>query len=479
MNDKRDIVMANVLVIDDDELIREMLSFRIMRLGYTVETAVTLSEGEKKLYSGSFDVLFLDVHLPDGNGLEALPRIQRGTSSPEVIIITGVGDPNGAELALNNGAWDYIKKPFTKEEVKLQLVRALQYRREKGDTNAPVVLKRDGLIGSSPQINACFDVLAQAAHSNANVLIKGETGTGKELFARAIHENSPRADKPFLIVDCTVLPEKLVESVLFGHEKGAFTGADMAHEGLIKQANGGTLFLDEIGELHPTIQKVFLRVLQEHSFRSVGGKKEITSDFRLVAATNRNLENMVKSGLFRQDLLFRLQTLTIDLPPLRERTEDIEDIAIYHIAKLCKLAGVNIKGFSPEFFHPLVAYNWPGNVRELVNVLERAIAIEPHHTILYPKHLPGHIRSKFVNASCNERTPITTPQENSSCRPQQLPKLKELREKSMIELERQYLANLLLVTNDDIKTSSQISGLSRTRLYELIKKHNISRLTKS
>ncbi len=471
--------MSKVLIIDDDEQICKILAHCIIRLGHPVETAFTLGEGEEKLSSGSFDLVFLDVNLPDGNGVEALPRIQSVTSSPEVVIITGVGDPDGAELAIKNGAWDYLEKPFTKEEVQLQLVRVLQYREEKSVPNAPVALKREGLVGNSPQISACLDLLAQAAQSNANVLVTGETGTGKELFARAIHENSPRADRPFLVVDCTVLPEKLVESVLFGHEKGAFTGADNAHNGLIKQAHGGTLFLDEIGELPIAIQKAFLRVLQEHRFRSVGGRQEITSDFRLVAATNRDLDTMAKTGQFRQDLLFRLQTFSLELPPLRERIEDIKDIAISHAAKICEHTGVETKGFAPEFFEILASYNWPGNVRELVNTLERAIAIEPLNPVLYPKHLPDHIRARVIRATINGKRPFTPIPKALASPTKQPPKLKELRERSMEALERRYLHDLMQFTAGNIKQSCRISGLGRTRLYELMKKYNVSKIPKT
>jgi len=467
--------MADVLIIDDNDIICESLSHIITDLGHTVATTDRLRDGLALVSSKKFDVVFLDVYLPDGNGLSRLTTIRSVPSNPEVIIITGIGDPEGAELAVKNGAWDYIQKPITKGKVTLQLERALEYREKKSTSKPLENIIRDGLIGSSYEINVCFDLLAQTANSNTNVLITGETGTGKELFAQAIHDNSLRAKKNFVVVDCTVLPEKLVESVLFGHEKGAFTGADKTHLGLIKQADGGTLFLDEVGELPLSIQKTFLRVLQEQRFRPVGSNREVSSSFRLVAATNRNLDQLIQTGQFRQDLLFRLQTFTIELPPLKERIEDIKEITMYHMAKICERHTIEPKSFSPEFFDTLAAYNWPGNVRELVNTLERAIAMEPLSPVLFPNHLPHYIRAHIVRSSVTKETALTKNTNEAFQHPQQLPKMKELREQSVSEFESRYLHDLMLQTSGDIKEACLISGLGRARLYELMKKHSVNR----
>jgi two-component system NtrC family response regulator len=257
--------------------------------------------------------------MPDGNGLDYLPSLREASSSPEVIIITGAGDPDGAELAIKSGAWDYVQKGATSiKDMMLPLTRAMEYIKEKRTKRPPIVLKRAGIAGDSRAIRECLDLVSQAASSQTSVLLTGETGTGKELFARAIHENSSRASKSMVVVDCTALPDTLVEGLLFGHEKGAFTGADKTQEGLIQQADGGTLFLDEIGELPLTVQKTFLRVFAGTPFSTDGGQKERESDFRLVAATNRDLEQMVREGQFRQDLLYRLKAFSIELPPLRE-----------------------------------------------------------------------------------------------------------------------------------------------------------------
>jgi len=457
--------MAKILIIDDDKMLCEMLCREIGYMGHNAAYAFTLDEGVKEALSKKFDIVFLDVNLPDGNGLDALPRIRDAATAPEVIIITGDGDPDGAELAIKSGAWDYIEKTSSIKEIMLPLQRALQYREEKFSGTYPVALKREGIIGKSSKIIACLDLLAQAAGSNVSVLITGETGAGKELFARAIHDNSGRADKTFVVVDCTVLPKTLVESVLFGHEKGAFTGADKVREGLIGQADGGTLFLDEIGELPLSIQKAFLRVLQEHCFRPVGGREERESDFRLVAATNRNLDRMTESGRFREDLLFRLRSLSIELPPLRECREDIIELAMYHIAKFCGRLGIETKGFSPEFFDALASYDWPGNTRELFNTLEGAISLAGKDPTLYSKHLPTHIRVRMARDSVGKRHGIDSSPDTSGV----LPKLKDFRE----SLERQYLKDLISLTRRDIKKACRTSGLSRSHLYELLKKYNI------
>lgn len=465
--------MASVLIIDDDKTICRMLSLVVERMGHSASYALTLGDGVKQLQAGSFDVVFLDVNLPDGNGLDALPRTRKASSSPEVIIITGLGDPDGAELAIKNGAWDYVQKPFSKKKVTLQVPRALEYREEKRMTKPPVVLIGGGIIGNSSRIKACIDLVAQAAGSDVSILITGETGTGKELFARAIHDNSLRADKSFVVVDCAALPETLVESVLFGHERGAFTGADRAKEGLVKQADGGTLFLDEVGELPLSIQKAFLRVLQEHRFRPVGGRQEVGSDFRLVAATNRGLDHMVQSGKFRSDLLFRLRSIPIELPPLREHPEDIKELALHYMAKLCEGFCEGTKGFSPEFFDALMAYHWPGNVRELVSTLERAIVSAGEEPTLFPVHLPIHMRVELTRASVDEKeAKADKAQKRSSGK---FPEFRSFREQGIANVEKQYLRDLMSFTQGDIQQACRISDLSRSRLYGLLKKHRISK----
>ena len=457
---------AKVLIIDDDKLICNAFSKVISRMGHSVACAYTLANGLEQAAVSKIDVVLLDVRMPDGNGLEIIPKLQATPSSPEIIIITGAGNPDGAEMAIKSGAWDYIQKPGSIKEMTLPLLRAIQYRQEKRAVRPTVALNLDNIIGKSSKIKACFDLLAQASNSNANVLITGETGTGKELFARAIHENSSCQNKSFVVVDCAALPDTLIESILFGHEKGAFTGADRNQDGLIKQADQGTLFLDEIGELPIYLQKAFLRVLQEHRFRPLGSKKEISSNFRLVSATNRNLNDMVKEGLFREDLLFRLQAFTIELPPLRERPEDIKEIALYYCAKISEKYGLGTKGLSPDFIDVLMSYQWHGNVRELVNTLERAIAGTPYEHTLYAKHLPEHIRIKVARNAVAKGQGSEPEVQNYA-----LPSLQKFRN----TMEKRYFENLMNLTEGNIKEACQISGLSRSRLYAILQKYKIEK----
>jgi two-component system, NtrC family, response regulator len=457
--------VADVLVVDDDELICDLLADVVKGLGHGAQCAYTLAKALHETSSRPYDVVFLDINMPDGNGLDALPRIRQATSAPEVIIITGLGDPDGAEIAIRNGAWDYIQKSSSTKEITLALIRALQYREEKKARPPLSVLKTGGIIGSSEEIVSCLDIMAQAAMSDASVLITGETGTGKELFARAIHENSSRARHNFVVVDCTALPETLVESVLFGYEKGAFTGADRSRDGLVRQSHRGTLFLDEIGELPLALQKTFLRVLQEHRFRPVGAENEVESDFRLVAATNRNLDDMVASSRFRMDLLFRIRTFAVELPALRVRRKDVKELAIHFMTRFCERYKIGTKGFSPEFFDALIACDWPGNVRELLGAMEWAITVARQEPTLYPKHLPTEIRVKVARSAV--KAPAHAGGEDSATA---LCPIEAYRD----QMESTYLHELIAATNGDIKAACRISGLSRSRLYALLKKHNVA-----
>jgi len=461
--------MANILIVDDDTVLTEMLTIHLERGGHHAEIAETLELGMEQAHNGFFDLIFLDVQLPDGNGLDALPHFFKVTSNPEIIIMTGSGDPDGAKKAIQFGAWSYLEKPNVLRDLLLPLTRALQYREEKKKSGiVPIALKRDSIIGKSSGLLNCLDQLAKAAASEASVLITGETGTGKEVFARAIHDNSPRAGEAFVVVDCASLPETLIESTLFGHIKGAFTGADRAAGGLIKMAHGGTLFLDEIGELPERIQKTFLRVLQEHRFRPIGATQEESSNFRVIAATNRDLDQYATHGLFRSDLLYRLRSLSLHLPPLRERKEDVRPLTRYFLTRLCDRAKTDTKGIADEFFDYLLSYNWPGNIRELQQTLEQVFANAIHHPTFYPYHLPESIRvCKTLEGIKFE--PIA-PQASIALEPDaSLLSWKEFKTTK----EQEYLQLLFANAKGNMKKMCRLSDLSRARLYQLINLYGI------
>ncbi len=462
--------MARLLIIDDDPKICQFLLKLANSMGHEASEAHTLEKGLELSLNNEYDLILLDLEFPQGNGLQILPDLLKAPSKPEVIIITGSG-VQGAELAYQYGAWDYVQKPFLKHEISLPISRALQYRQEKGTSKTLLTLKRAGILGNSPAMGTCLEALARASVTDASVLITGETGTGKELFARAIHENSKRAPKNFIVVDCGALPETLVESILFGHEKGAFTGADRRREGLLEQAGGGTLFLDEIGDLPFTIQKSLLRVLQEKTIRPLGAKNEVSVDFRLVAATNRDLDIMTKEGAFREDLLFRIRAIEIKLPPLRARREDIQEIAINRIHRLCQQYGMGIKGISQEFLDILTMQDWPGNVRELINALEYSLASAGHDPTLIPKHIPHLYRTAMIKRTANTMDDTSDHGTNPVDISNEFPSLSEYRNK----IEKNYFHLLLEKVKGDREKAGSLSGLSQSQLYALLKKHNLSR----
>jgi two-component system NtrC family response regulator len=465
--------MAKILIIDDDQLFCKSLSLVAQQSGHQATSVHTLADGFTKSKQ-QFDVVFLDVNLPDGSGLDCIQHLSDCAAAPEIIIITGQGDPQGAELAIKCGAWDYIEKGASVKEITLSLQRALQYREQKLAGLPPtteVNFRQEGIIGASSRLKECLALVTQAALSDANVLITGATGTGKELFARAVHHISPRSTKKYVVVDCAAMPDSLIEGILFGHEKGSFTSADQNREGLISQADGGTLFLDEIGEMPLSLQKVFLRVLQEHRFRPIGSVREQASNFRLVAATNRNLQQMVQEGEFRADLLFRISTFMIELPGLHERADDIPLLVRHHADRICAQYEVELKDFSPEFMRMLEMYSWPGNVRELVNTLERTIAVARNERVLFPKHLPMQIRIEVTKRSMQGGENETAGELSPS---HELPQLQVYRDSVYNAAEKKYLNELMELTDHSVAEACRISGLSSSRLYALLKKQGIS-----
>ncbi len=468
--------MASILIIDDDRVFCDVLTRAIARAGHTSTFCLTLATGLQEAYSRPYELVLLDVQLPDGNGLTAIEKLRAAPSSPEVIIITGWGNPDGAEASIRWGAWDYIEKPASTDEIILPVIRTLAYREERIAKNQTVALERREIIGNCPAMKDSINSLAQAAKSDVNVLMTGETGTGKELFARVLHKNSLRGKKPFVVVDCAALPDTIVESLLFGHEKGAFTGADRSHIGLIKQADGGTLFLDEVGELPLHLQKAFLRVLQEHRFRPVGSKTEETSDFRLIAATNRDLDQMVREGTFRSDLLFRVRAFSIELPPVRNRREDIKELALNYMANACGRGRIMMKGFSPDFFDILEIYEWPGNVRELFSTLQSALTSAYNEPVLYPMHLPLEIRAKAARFSLRKKETSSAVAESQPEVPSfkgPLPNYRDFRKQLLESGEKNYFKEILSRADRNTSEACRLSGLSRSRLYYFFQKHDL------
>ncbi len=487
--------MGRILIIDDDVQVCETIESLIARTGHEAVSSYNLKDGLARVRNDSFDLVFLDISLPDGNGLDYLQQVKDSSGSPEIIILTGKGDADGAELAIQGGAWDFLVKPSSIKQISLSMSRALEFHAEKQSKAHCVALNLDNIVGKSTEIKSCYDLIAHASGSDANVLVNGETGTGKELFAQTIHDNSRRAINNFVVVDCASLTETLVESTLFGHKRGAFTGAQADRKGLIPLADKGTLFLDEVGEMPLAVQKSFLRVLQERTYRPVGENREFKSDFRLIAATNRDLEAMVKRGEFRQDLLYRIQTIHIYLPALRDRDGDIRELTNFHLARLSHQYGVPPKVAGADFYEVLNNYDWPGNVRQLFNVVEQAFVASGTGNTIYAMHLSDNLRIKMAKSNLQKKgRPVSNDTMRTSGRVESektdntpvhsqsafsatvssllgddLPPLKLF--KGMAE--RRYLEELQSRYQGDVPTILKISGLSRSHFYALLKKHNI------
>ena len=377
---------GSILVVDDERSLREFLTILLEQEGYEVTTAETVASGIEQVLGGSFDLVMCDLKLPDGSGLEVLEEARHRQLSCPFIIITAHTTPQHALDALRAGAAEYLSKPFNVDDLKLILTKLLQR-----DSTAEDDVEVPDFIGSSPAIQRILEMVPRLAATPSTILITGESGTGKELLARAIHAFSAHANGPFLSVNCGALPEGLLESELFGHVRGAFTGAVKDHPGLFAEAEGGTLLLDEVGELTPPTQVKLLRVLQERRVRPVGSSREIEVNVRVLAATNRDLEEAVKESGFREDLFYRLNVLHLHLPSLRQRGEDLPQLARHFVERTCAAFGTPLKRLTPDALRVLQAYPWPGNVRELENIIERTVALEPLE-IISSGSLPEHQR---------------------------------------------------------------------------------------
>jgi two-component system NtrC family response regulator len=466
--------MPNILIVDDNHKLALMLEKTLTRLGHNAYTASTLEKGLELADTLQVDLIFLDLFLPDGSGLDALERFSAVVSSPEIIIITGHGNESGAKYALEFGVFDFLQKPLDLDEIRLTATRALEFRTFRRQQNPPKIFQRGDIIGKNHQFQQCLQETAMAAGNDNPVLITGETGTGKDLIAHAVHQNSSRAEAGFIIVDCAALQGSLIEGTLFGHVKGAFTGANTSQEGRAALAHKGTMFLDEIGELDLEAQKRFLRLLENKSYYPLGSKKEFQSDFRLVAATNQNIDKMVEKGRFRADLYFRIRSQMIHLPPLRQRTDDIRELIFYFLDKICKQEQISPPSVYPEFVETLLKYDWPGNIRELVNVLTDTLSRFPGVARLQPRHLPVYLRLAHrplseepsgQHSDLEEAIREVLPLHN------ELPDWKKLRKQAFDVLEEVYFQELSRRTGGRVSEMARLSGLTKVRIYELLKKH--------
>jgi DNA-binding NtrC family response regulator len=440
-----------ILVVDDEKIVRESLFHWFQEEGYQVETA---EDGETALRifdKNKFDLLLVDMKMPGMSGLELLSKIKEIDKDTIVILITAFASVPTAIKALKDGAYDYVTKPVDPDELEHLVKKALEQRSLRVENEAlkgsiDEIIKPDNLIGESGQMKKIYELIHTVAPTDTTVMIRGESGTGKELVAKAIHINSRRKYFPIIPVNCGALAESILESELFGHEKGAFTGAQFKRKGKFEMADGGTIFLDEIGSVSPKMQVELLRVIESKQFSRVGGNQVIKSDFRVIIATNEPLEDLVKQGKFREDLYYRLNVFSIVIPPLRERTGDIPVLAFYFLNNFCTAMNKNIKNISPEAMEFLTKYEWPGNVRELENAIERAVVVGKGETIKVDD-LPFHVSSSQAAGTDGDN--------------------------SMTAMEKKHIARVLNENNWNISRSALELEIDRVTLYNKINKYGL------
>jgi DNA-binding NtrC family response regulator len=446
-----------LLVVDNEESVCLVLAMMLEKESYEVRTALSGEEALKWLEKEYFHVVITDIRMPGIDGLELLDRVNREFENLPVILLTAQATLDSAIEAVNKGAFYFIRKPFKKEEILLQVRKAIELQQVRDEN---VQLKRElktkfninGIIGKSEGIQKVFRIIEKVAQSNSTVLITGESGTGKELIAKAIHYSSRRSDAPFQSINCGALPEALLESELFGHMKGSFTGAYKNKEGLLTVARHGTFFLDEIGETPSSIQVKLLRAIQEREIIPVGGVKSIAIDVRFIAATNSNLEDEVRNGNFRSDFYYRLNVIPLRIPPLRERKDDIPLLIDHFLKHCCKKAGIAKKEMSREAMKILIDHPWPGNVRELENVIERTVILQEGE-VIYEDDLPEKIRQGLN--SCDPRHNILNQQV------------------SLEELERQYIEKVLVEYGWHRKMVAKVLGIDPSTLYRKLQKYGL------
>ena len=447
---------GRILIVDDEESMGRFMQIMLQKEGYEVTPTLTGSEALKILRQKEYDLVIADLMMPEMNGLKLLSEVKQQNSNVDFIVMTAFASVDTAIEAMKKGALDYVTKPFKVDEIKLAISKSFEQKQLKAENQE---LKRrlkqeftlDSFMGNSIEIVKIKQMVEKIAQTEATVLLLGESGTGKELIARAIHSYSPRANQPFVSINCAALPESLLESELFGHSKGSFTGAIKDKEGLFKVADGGTFFLDEIGETSPAIQVKLLRVLEQKEITPVGETKPIPVDVRLVAATNQDLEQKVQAKQFRADLFYRLNVLPVCIPPLRQRKEDIPLLCAHFIQRHCQRLNLKEKSLNPEVLELLVSYHWPGNVRELENILERAIILSANHKISV-SDLPRQI---------SEGKTTTFVQEEGPSHP------------SLEELEKAYIFWVLSQNEWNKSKVAQILGIDTSTLYRKIEKYGL------
>jgi DNA-binding NtrC family response regulator len=448
-----DLPHLHLLIVDDDEQLRQTLGRRFARQGVTVSEAGNVAEALAAVERHRHDVALLDLHLPDQSGIELLAQLKARQPEMEAIMLTAHGSIETAIQAMKQGAYDYLTKPFHLPELDIHVEKAfekvrLARRERQWVEQIHFESPRYRLVGSTPSMEKVLQLIERVAPTDSTVLVRGASGTGKELVARAIHYNSPRRDRPLVTINCAALQETLLESELFGHEKGAFTGAIQAKPGLIEVAEGGTLFVDEIAEMAPGLQAKLLRVLENGQYRRVGATQEAHADVRVIAATNKNLEEEQQAGRFRDDLYYRLNVVAIKLPLLRERRQDIPELARHFLAT--RQIGPHPFQVAPEALDALMRYDWPGNVRELANVLERAQILAEENVITLDD-LPENL----VEALLKSETPGGDPD-------------------SLHEMEGRHILAILRQQKGNKVHAARTLGISRRALYRLISKHGIT-----
>ncbi|HEX7124707.1 MAG TPA: sigma-54 dependent transcriptional regulator [Thermodesulfobacteriota bacterium] len=457
---------GRVLVIDDEADMVVNCQRLLERGGVTCLTATDAEMGLRLLEDERPDVVLTDLKMPKVDGLGVLARARELDPEAVVLVITAHATVESAVAAVKAGAWDYVAKPFGVDELRLAVERALRQRRlvmenRRLRDQLQSTFSVDGLAGKSSAIVAVLELVRKAARSEANILVQGESGTGKELIARAIHANSPRSAHAFVPVDCASLPENLLESELFGHERGAFTGAVRSKPGLFEAASGGTLFLDEIGEIPLGLQAKLLRAIQERQVRRVGGTRMIDVDVRVVSATNRDLEAEVAAGRFREDLFYRINVIPIPLPPLRERKGDVALLAYHFLKRYARRSERPLEGIAPETLELLERHSWPGNVRELQNVIERACALA-EGPLLTPRDLPEPLRaSRQVRVPADAAPAVDRP-------------LKAAKAEWIRTFEQAYLVELLKQHGGNISQAARAAGIDRKTIHRLMTKYRIT-----